>query len=59
MITMRERSDLTQATVHADDFPAGKLMEAITERVDEFYLENLPMVVISAGNLSLIAETLN
>ncbi len=59
MIAMRERSDLTQATAHADDFPAGNLMEAITERVDEFYLENLPLVVISACNPSLIAKTLN
>ena len=59
MITMRERSDLTQATVHADDFPAGKLMEAITERVDEFYLENLMLVFFSACNLSLIAKILD
>ena len=28
-------------TEHADDSPAGKLMEAIIESVDEFYSENL------------------
>ena len=26
---------------HADDTPAGKLMETIGESVDEFYSENL------------------
>ncbi len=33
-------------TEHADDSPAGKLMEAIIESVDEFYSENLAEDVI-------------
>ena len=33
-------------TEHADDSPTGKLMEAIIESVDEFYLENLAQEVI-------------
>ena len=32
-------------TEHADDTPAGKLMEAIIESVDEFYSENLAQEV--------------
>ncbi len=32
-------------TVHADDSPTGKLMEAIIESVDEFYSENLAQEV--------------
>ena len=32
-------------TEHADDFPTGKLMEAIIESVDEFYSENLAQEV--------------
>ena len=33
-------------TEHADDSPIGKLMEAIIERVDEFYSENLAQDVV-------------
>ena len=33
-------------TEHADDSPAGKLMEAIIESVDEFYSENLAQEVV-------------
>ena len=37
-------------TEHADDTPTGKLMEAIIERLDEFYSENLIPVVQSRQN---------